>query len=75
MARKDNIKNASEAHTNLTIFHAVIAILEGGCIYGQKADNAAQKIIKACKCAAYQQLKVYDAETKKASASTIDDKK
>jgi hypothetical protein len=56
---KDNpIKSAARAHSNLSMFYAVIALLEGGGIYGHVP--AAQRIIKICKAEAGRQLAAYD---------------
>lgn len=42
--KPDHVKDACRAHTNLTVFAAVVAILEGGCLYGGNQPEAAQII-------------------------------
>lgn len=55
-----NVRAAITAHTNLNVFAAVVAILEGGVIYG--GDNAAaRKIIAICKKEQERQLAKFDA--------------
>ncbi len=44
---KSVVKLAAEEHTNLSMFNAVVAILESGGLYGHQ--RAAQRIIKICK--------------------------
>lgn len=56
---RDHAKDAAAARTNLTIFHAVIAILEGGTITAP-ADRDAQRIIELCKTARGKQLRLMD---------------
>lgn len=60
---KQSAKLAAEAHTNLNTFGAVIAILEGGCVYGNTGASAgmtAKKIIAMCKAESGKQLALYD---------------
>jgi hypothetical protein len=60
---KKSAKLAANAHTNLNTFGAVIAILEGGCIYGATSDSAgvtANKLIKLCQAETHRQLVLYD---------------
>lgn len=58
---ENHVKIAAQARTNLTIFHAVIAVLEGGTItrIGTAQDDA-QRIIRVCRSAAQKQLGAYD---------------
>jgi len=66
LTAEQHIREAARAHTNLTVFGAVVAILEGGCIYG---DNAtANRIIKACNDEMRRQLHVFDKHTAAAQA-------
>ena len=53
-------KLASEALANLTTFHTVIKILEGGTLYGSRPHEAAAKIIRLCKTAAGVELRAMD---------------
>lgn len=50
----------AEAHTNLTVFHAVRAILEGGTLYGTRPQRAAQRISDLCDKAARAELAAMD---------------
>ncbi|OZI64591.1 hypothetical protein CAL20_02740 [Bordetella genomosp. 4] len=55
------IKKAMHAHTDLTVFGAVIAILEGGCLYEPLSNEAAQQIIKICKREQQRHIRAVDA--------------
>lgn len=55
---------AMEAHSNLNIYHAIVAILEGGCLYGAR-EKTAQKIIALCKAEGFKELKIMDAALEK----------
>jgi hypothetical protein len=57
---KEPIRIACEAHSDLNIFAAVIAILEGGTIYTSSGYSAASKIVKLCKAETQKQLRQYD---------------
>lgn len=52
-------KAAAEARTNLTIFYAVIAMLEGGTIT-TSAERDAQRVIAICRSASAKQLRLMD---------------
>ena len=65
MAKK-HIDDAMWAHTNLTVFHAIVAMLEGGTIRGSAADATAQRVIAICKKETYRQLKLMDSALAKA---------
>lgn len=59
--RGDPVTQAAEARSNLNIFHAVIAILEGGTICASaSAQRTCNKIITLCQQEAARQLKAYD---------------
>jgi hypothetical protein len=63
------MKSAMNAHSNLNIFCAVEALLEGGTVSGSNATAA--KIISLCKKECQRQLRLIDkavAATKKESA-------
>ena len=58
-----NISDAMDAHTNLNTFAAIVAILEGGCVYGPtegSAGRTASRIIKLCQEEQHRQLKAID---------------
>lgn len=58
----DAVALATRAHTDLTVFHAVVAILEGGTLSGDtSARSAASKIIAICEAEKGRQLKKLDA--------------
>ncbi|HEU4589391.1 MAG TPA: hypothetical protein VFS13_00670 [Steroidobacteraceae bacterium] len=57
---------AAEAHTNLNLWGSVIALLEGGLIYGGR-DEAAQEIVDMCKAQQQAELKIYDSNLAKLS--------
>lgn len=58
---KQLIEAASKAHSNLTTFGAVIAILEGGCIYGGgNSSRAAWRMIESAKRAMQYELRQHD---------------
>ena len=56
----NHIKDAAEAHSNLTVYGAVISILEGGCIHGGRYKDS-NRIIKIAKEAMQKELILYDA--------------
>jgi hypothetical protein len=60
MSKSKNIVQAARAHTDLNIFAAVVAILEGGCIYTAEAKGTVSKIINLCQVEQRRQLELYD---------------
>lgn len=58
MAGKNPVRKVAEAHTNLTMFHAIIALAESGCFYG--AHPELSKIIDLAKAGAQRQFRAYD---------------
>ena len=65
LTNHEHAKIAARAHTNLTVFHAAIAIFEGGCIYHEgSADADAHRVITICKAAAGRQLRLMDRHMK-----------
>lgn len=54
-----HMEDAARAHSNLSTFAAVEALLEGGVVYGDVP--AARRIIEICKKEAQRQLRLYDA--------------
>jgi hypothetical protein len=71
MTAKDAINEAAEAHTNLTMFAAVVALLESGCVCGH--SNAADKIIGICQAEQQNLLHQYDRYTAIALATLTKD--
>ena len=55
--------DAAHAHTNLTIFHAIINMLEGGVLYGPRPQRKAAQIVRLCKAAAQTELAAMDRAT------------
>lgn len=51
---------AAEAHTNLNVWHTIIAILEGGTLYGGRGQDSASMIVNICQAEAQKELAVYD---------------
>lgn len=58
--RVQHLHAAAEAHTNLTVFHAVISLMEGGHLYGNTPQQSAARIIAICKSEAHRQLRTFD---------------
>lgn len=57
--RADYIKAAAKAHTDLNIFHAVIALMEGGLLSAE-CQTAEFEIVARCKREAGKYLDRYD---------------
>jgi hypothetical protein len=49
------------AHNDLSIFAAVVGLLESGVVYSLRGKKTADKIIDICKAATHVQLRVRDA--------------
>lgn len=62
-----NVQAAMYAHTNLTVFAAVVEILEGGTIKGE--IPAVGKIIAICKAEQQRQLRLMDQALRKENIS------
>lgn len=60
MSRSKNISAAARAHSNLCVFGAIVAMLEGGVIEGLSAEKAKEKIIRICKQEQQRQLTLFD---------------
>lgn len=69
--KRDYVVEAAEARTDLTIFHAVIAMLEGGTL-SARAAPAAGRIIRQCRDAAQTCLVRYDAAHLKAKQGRVE---
>lgn len=54
-------KDAAEAHTNLNLWGVIVAVLEGGTLYGGRGNATAQRIIKLCHAEQQRELAIYDA--------------
>lgn len=57
--REDTIQNAAHAIADLTIFAAVVEIMEGA-LHCPESYKAASKIIKICKAEQKRRLEEYD---------------
>lgn len=58
---KKQITEACKAHTNLSVFDCVVALLESGSIYGGVgSEKAKEQIIKAAKKEQARLLGIYD---------------
>lgn len=62
------VQSVAEAHTNLTVFAAVVSLMEGGHLYGYCA--AADRIIKIAQQEQHRQLRLYDAAVAKVASLT-----
>lgn len=71
---KDFIKDAVEAHTDLNIFEAVVAILEGGTV-SARAQPYDFRVIALCMRAEQQCLRRYDRAISALLARTDEGKK
>jgi hypothetical protein len=60
MKRINKLDKAEHHHTDLNIFGAIVAILEGGCIYTTSGSRTAHRIIDLCKKEQDTQLRLYD---------------
>ncbi len=58
---EQRLAKITAAHTDLTIFHAVTKIMEGGTLYDNKSHKAAAKIITICNHESARHLRVLDA--------------
>jgi hypothetical protein len=65
MKKDQALKEAAEAHSNLTMFGAIQALAESGCFYGPRPHKALSRIIDICKREAQKELQRHD----KASAA------
>jgi hypothetical protein len=63
VATRKQMVSAAEAHSNLNTFGAIIALLEGGLLYGGGSQQStAEQIIKLCKREQQRQLSKFDKE-------------
>lgn len=61
--RKAAMQRAAEAHSNISAFQAVVALLEGGLVYGGgKSSRVAARIIKVCQAQCQHELQNFDRE-------------
>jgi hypothetical protein len=60
------VVDAAQHHSDLNVFHAILAILEGGVVYSQSGRVAAERIIKLCKEENQKQVRLYDNALRKA---------
>ena len=61
-AQLDAARMMAESLSNLTTFHAVIALMESGLLYPSKSKVQQYRIISLAKKAARDELRRYDAE-------------
>ena len=54
---------AMEAHTNITVLGAVIALCDGSLMYGRRMSALEAKVIRLCKKEAQAQLRIMDKAT------------
>lgn len=57
--RKEAVRRAAEAHTNLNTFGTIQTIVEGGHLY-RVGSTAANRINKICEDEMQKQLRLYD---------------
>ena len=60
MGNADHAKEAAYAHSDLNVFGAVVALMEGGTLYTSGGHQAASKIIRLCQTEMQRQLRAYD---------------
>lgn len=63
MKNKQHIQLVTHAHSNLTSWSAVKALLEGGIFYGSRPQKAHSKILKIVNTEIRRELEEYDTET------------
>lgn len=64
--RDDAVIAAAHHHSDLNIFAAVIAMLEGGTVYTRQGLAGRDHVIKLCKEQTQKQLKLCDAALRRA---------
>lgn len=64
------LKDTERHHSDLNIFAAIQAILEGGVLYTQPGQRMAERVIKLCKQAQQAQLRAYDKANATAAAKS-----
>lgn len=65
MSEREHVIAAAEAHTNLNTWGAVIALLEGGLLYG-RTTAACDRVIRIAKREQDKYLKAHDAALSRA---------
>ena len=58
--KEDFAIDAAHHHSDLNIFGAIVALLEGGTLYSQSGHDAAHRVIRICKEECGKQLRLYD---------------
>lgn len=71
--RRKAIKDAANALADLHIFHAIIAILEGGTIH-TASHRGADRIISICKSETAKRLREYDRAVELAGGAAYGEK-
>lgn len=64
------LKDTERHHSDLNIFAAIQAILEGGVLYTRPGQRMAERVIKLCKQEQQAQLRAYDKANATAKATT-----
>lgn len=59
------IDKAARAYSDLNIFAAVTAIMEGGFVYTPTGKRLAAKITKLCQAECQRQIRIYDRLTER----------
>jgi len=60
---KRRMHRAAEAHTNLSMYGAIISLCESGSFYTARPHNTLRKIIRMCKEQQQRELEVMDKAT------------
>jgi hypothetical protein len=63
MHANDHVKKAAQAHTNLNMWAAIQAIIDGGCFCGTRPHKACSRILRIIKAERERELMEYDVET------------
>lgn len=60
---KEALKQMTDAHTNLNTYGAVVALLEGGTVYGGR-NSGSDRIIRIAQAEMQKEFRLYDAARK-----------
>lgn len=66
-SQRDHIVLAGQAHSDLNIFYAAIALMENGLLHAP-SHRGAERIIRICKCESAKRLAEYDRHVARALA-------
>lgn len=70
---QDLLRLATEHHTDLNIFAAIMALCEGGLIYSIRGQKAAAQIVQLCRVEQQMQLRAYDRAVARAHSTKESD--